>query len=973
MKNEKVYFTRFTSNNCALTKEHSLTDRGKLHTKPSAHMSSGVVDTLHTDLLGLQDVIENLNQDQCLGLGVWEEGLLENDMSIALTTADKANGEDNIARSLKYLKFLDGHPALMYIDIDGTDLSMDQAFDLLVSVDPALNDTEMLVTFSSSAHIYKEDGTCLRGDGSMHFFFIVSDGSRMKEYGKLLFNRLIMKGKGFTHIDKSGKIWVKTPIDNSVWSPEREVFEAVPITKNGLVSKKNDYIAHQEGSMLDIDASIDSLKMTKDNELQLKLMMADLRKGSRAEALETQESHRKRLARARAEKNDTKVGDELRALNNRSTVYDDDHRPIIKVQASDWILLEDGSSIQVREILEDPDPWHGTTVPDIDEPYYGGDLRNKIPGKQKAKIFVNYSDSNQCEVIVNSNAHGGILYKLVWDYDQLMNFMSSASVDELIETWQTFMDGGYSNMALTAGQLDDIAVLFKDRLGPASVGVSTTKSDVIKDLKQVTTSKRKQRLQEKSLDLEEELLRLNKKYAVVGIGNTCRVYTEEYKPDIKKWYAIPKDKTALTQLYANKLFEFQKGNSVTEENIFSIWFEWEHRNTFHYSGMYPNANRFRGCSDGAVLQQQNKEFDTFNTWQGYLGNIENATNCDMIINHIREVWCSNDEEAFQYVIKWIAHIFQKPEERCQTALVFKGEQGSGKNIIIDDLLGKLLGCHYTITSKSAPVVGRFNSAIANCVLVFMNEALWSGNKEAAGVVKSQTTDGEILVEKKGIEVEAMRNYARYIYASNNDWVTGAEHGDRRFYYAPVSSHKKDDHDYFDELMESIDNGGKESFLDYVLNHVDLTGYRTGKMPTNSGDQKLFDMLQTEQPSLSFMHALLLDPEDMLEDFPNLASWLHDPLLISKTQLWEYFQAYCDDAKIKRAYTPKALFYKQLSGYKMISNNARYGHHVGASRKVGGIYSIEFRPLAEARRTFEKSVNIPVNWEDEDDEENEEKT
>ena len=625
MSSNDIFFTIFTSDNCKLTKKHSLGQHGKLHTIPSAHMSSGHAETVSTTFDNLPKIIGKLEQNQCLGLGVWADGLLEDRLEVDIVTAGNES-DDKISRTLRHFQFMEGQPALMYIDVDGTDLSMDQAHDLLLSVDPELEKAEMVVTYSSSSHIYRADGTPVREGGSMHFFFVVSDGSLMKEYGQILFNRLILTGHGKTLVDKSGKVWVKTMIDSSVWSPEREVFEATPVCEDGLVSKKNDFIHYQDGEMIDVESRLLALRLNKSEELQLKLATADLKNAVAQEAKETLESHRLKLAKDRAEKNKSTIKEELRVLYSRSTSVDKDNRPIITVPASDWIMQEDGTEIQVSEILIDPDSWNGVTLPDIDEPFYGGDKRSNTPGKQKAKIFVNYDASGGRDVVVNSNAHGGILYKLTWDFKQLLAHMTKASEEELAEIWSDFEDGHMSELVLSAGELDDLAKIFKSKLGDvAGAGVSSTKSEVVKDLKRTTKSKKEQQHDDGKTTIEEELWKLNKKYAVVGVGHTCRIFTEVYKPALGKWEAVPKDKTALGQLYANKLVPVQKGNTITEVSLFDLWMEWEHRNTFHYADMMPNATRFRGCGKTAVLQQQEKEFDTFNTWQGYLCNFKNAT------------------------------------------------------------------------------------------------------------------------------------------------------------------------------------------------------------------------------------------------------------------------------------------------------------------------------------------------------------
>jgi len=52
---------------------------------------------------------------------------------------------------------------------------------------------------------------------------------------------------------------------------------------------------------------------------------------------------------------------------------------------------------------------------------------------------------------------------------------------------------------------------------------------------------------------------------------------------------------------------------------------------------------------------------------------------------------SGGEETVQeYLLKWIAFLFQNPEKKPKTALVFQSKEGNGKNEFWG-LIGKLMG------------------------------------------------------------------------------------------------------------------------------------------------------------------------------------------------------------------------------------------------------------------------------------------
>jgi hypothetical protein len=91
----------------------------------------------------------------------------------------------------------------------------------------------------------------------------------------------------------------------------------------------------------------------------------------------------------------------------------------------------------------------------------------------------------------------------------------------------------------------------------------------------------------------------------------------------------------------------------------------------------------------------------WNTFKGFKRIDSFEGDINPILNHIKEVICDNNEEVFVYVIKWMAHLFQKPFEKPRVAIGVRGERQIGKGVIFDDLLKNLLNeMEYIITDFS---------------------------------------------------------------------------------------------------------------------------------------------------------------------------------------------------------------------------------------------------------------------------------
>ena len=93
-----------------------------------------------------------------------------------------------------------------------------------------------------------------------------------------------------------------------------------------------------------------------------------------------------------------------------------------------------------------------------------------------------------------------------------------------------------------------------------------------------------------------------------------------------------------------------------------------------------------------------------------------------IADHIKNVWTSNNDDQYDFVIRWLAHIIVGGK-KLETALYLKSIQGTGKSMIITFLMRKLLG--YTLTlqtlTNSMLQPDAFNSILDGKLLVNFNE------------------------------------------------------------------------------------------------------------------------------------------------------------------------------------------------------------------------------------------------------------
>src|SRR5438094_8549054 len=98
-----------------------------------------------------------------------------------------------------------------------------------------------------------------------------------------------------------------------------------------------------------------------------------------------------------------------------------------------------------------------------------------------------------------------------------------------------------------------------------------------------------------------------------------------------------------------------------------------------------------------------------------------------------------------YVMNWLASMFQKPNVPGEVALVLKGKKGCGKGIF-GRWIVRAWGQHGIHISSGNHLVGGFNAYLRDAVVVFADAAFFAGDRQHEGGLKSLVTEPTVLVE-----------------------------------------------------------------------------------------------------------------------------------------------------------------------------------------------------------------------------------
>jgi hypothetical protein len=243
---------------------------------------------------------------------------------------------------------------------------------------------------------------------------------------------------------------------------------------------------------------------------------------------------------------------------------------------------------------------------------------------------------------------------------------------------------------------------------------------------------------------------------------------------IKYIYYIRQCKTAIKDSLGNKAMPklVMDGKSVkgTGGKWIDRWLEFEKRETYQ-----------KEVFTGSEKANPNE----FNTFHGFSINRELAmergiNDIQECLNYIRTVICSGETDVYNALLDWCAHLVQNPLQKVPYVPVMRGPEGCGKGSLVT-LLSKIIGNHFFVRpSKAEDVIGSFNSIVDRTALVFMDEIVWGGDKQKAGVLKGVLSETEITINEKGIPQRKATSVFNTVIASNEDWVVPAGPTARRF-------------------------------------------------------------------------------------------------------------------------------------------------------------------------------------------------
>ena len=298
-------------------------------------------------------------------------------------------------------------------------------------------------------------------------------------------------------------------------------------------------------------------------------------------------------------------------------------------------------------------------------------------------------------------------------------------------------------------------------------------------------------------------------------------------------------------------------------------------------------------------------------------------------------------------------MIQHPERKSGIALVVKGEKGTGKSIIFENVLERILGSAYIKIDKPEQVTGKFNQHQYGKLLLVLEEAIWAGDKNAEGALKSMITDKKTVFEAKGIDPVPGDSFVRLAFVSNEKQAVPATADERRFFALKTSIERQGDKQYFRELLAEIESGGLEVFMYHLAN----LAYTDDEIRSAPRTEVLFEDIEAKMPAFDrWCYQEFLRKEQLVTDG------------VLKSKLWGH-EVSSRDLKDDYDY--------------WVINNSRTGSYVGTNtitsqtkftQEFKGLFGLKtirlqnkagfLLPLrAVLRSVFEEKYKTKLDWDD----------
>ncbi len=354
----------------------------------------------------------------------------------------------------------------------------------------------------------------------------------------------------------------------------------------------------------------------------------------------------------------------------------------------------------------------------------------------------------------------------------------------------------------------------------------------------------------------------------------------------------------------------EKKRMINKE-IFMKWIQDEERKTYYRIIFRPSLNNSLWETDELNIFQgfdiQNNKFHLEDKDYNEIG-LPFINKFIELLKLLTNNEVTSEGECWKYLLNYICHMFQKPEERPEVIVCFKGLEGVGKDLmfrVLSCMIGK--ACSYDIQDLNS--IGDFQDILVGKVLMNFNETEGSQADSNMSKVKHMLTAEQLPINPKGKTPFTQDNYMRIFSSTNKDitpWQVSSTQ--RRFQLFQTGFKQKTE--WYDILYEGINKNNEKynicmhSLYNYLCEY-DISGYK----PRDLYKTKQMKAVgkQNIKVEHQFLHAVFNKSmwiEEETDIYKYKEPWTNDYIndyieengvvFIKKTELWNSYASYYAD-------------------------------------------------------------------------------
>lgn len=229
---------------------------------------------------------------------------------------------------------------------------------------------------------------------------------------------------------------------------------------------------------------------------------------------------------------------------------------------------------------------------------------------------------------------------------------------------------------------------------------------------------------------------------------------------------------------------------------------------------------------------------TVNLFNGFK-TVPKEGSCEKIVQLLLHL-CGNDAEVMAWVLRWIAYPLQNPGAKMRTSIITHGDEGSGKNLFWENVVGKIYG-EYSGVIGNAQIESAFNEWASKKLFMVADEVVTRSElRQMKGKLKHMVTGETLMINPKGMSERAEANHMNFVFLSNELQPLALDKTDRR--YLVLWTPPKLEEYFYKEVGEQIRNGGSEAFYHYLLHKVPCGDFNEHTKPImNTAKAKLISL------------------------------------------------------------------------------------------------------------------------------------